>query len=74
MRKIMLMAEYGCYPLWDVTDGIAENISPRQLKLSDTVMIEINNWDEDLNLGYKDVDTSQTLNENPNGKQTVAKV
>lgn len=35
---------------------------------------DYNGWDEDLKLGYKDVDTSQTLNENPNGKQTVAKV
>ncbi len=35
---------------------------------------DYNEWDEDLELGYKDTDTSQTLNENPNGKQTVAKV
>jgi len=50
--------------------GLDREITTRWFNL----VRDYNGWDEDLKIGFKDIDASQTLNENPNGKQTVTKV
>lgn len=50
--------------------GLDRDITTRWFNL----VRDFNEWDEDLCLGYKDTDTSETLNENPTGKKTVVKV
>ena len=56
MRKIKLMADYECYPIWEVfSDGI-DNIDPSSLPISDRLASRINNWaDEyDQTLNHQD--------------------
>jgi hypothetical protein len=50
-RRIKLMADYGCSPLWDMIN--IYNIDPSHLQLSDTTQKDLDNWatqyDETLN-------------------------
>lgn len=55
MRKIKLMADYGCFPLWDVSDGVG-NINPNDLPLSPELKDLLMDWakvfDQTLNEDY----------------------
>jgi hypothetical protein len=48
MRKIKLMAEYECYPLWDETSPIPDNLSPEMLPLSPALQTQINHWAQEF--------------------------
>ncbi|WP_118988300.1 hypothetical protein [Photorhabdus sp. CRCIA-P01] len=54
MKRIKLMVDYDCYPLWIDSDGEVGNIDPDVLPISDFLKEELNNWskqyDETLNL------------------------
>ncbi|NHB62293.1 hypothetical protein [Photorhabdus sp. RW14-46] len=54
MKRIKLMVDYDCYPLWLDSDDEVGNIDPDVLPISDSLKEELNNWskqyDETLNL------------------------
>lgn len=44
MRKIKLMADYQCYPLWGVALDDLGDISPDELPISAELKISLNEW------------------------------
>jgi hypothetical protein len=42
--KIKLMAEYGCSPIWDITENISKNILPENLSISKNLKLDIIKW------------------------------
>lgn len=54
MKKLKLMADYQCYPLWLNSDDEVGNIDPNILPISNILKDELNIWsdkyDETLNL------------------------
>lgn len=44
MKAIKLMADYFCYPLWDLTPGQYRDISPTSLPLSDSLREALMDW------------------------------
>ena len=56
VRKIKLMTDYYCYPLWETLDSQLYNINPEDLDISNDLKIEILNWakkyDNTLNFDY----------------------
>lgn len=54
MRTIKLMADYGCFPLWNVSPGEVGNIDPGYLPLSGALRTDLIEWaklyDQTLNL------------------------
>jgi len=55
-KKIKLMADYGCYPLWWVDPDLVGNITPHSLSLSQETLDRLSNWaasfDATLNQDY----------------------
>ncbi|MDF7675808.1 hypothetical protein PT286_03550 [Neisseriaceae bacterium ESL0693] len=47
MKKIKLMADYECYPLWLDFDDEIGNINPNTLPISDSLKNELKNWTDD---------------------------
>lgn len=47
MKKIKLMADYECYPLWIDSDNEVGNIDPDSLLISDSLKNELNKWSDD---------------------------
>ena len=47
MKKIKLMADYECYPLWIDSDNEVGNIDPDSLLNSDSLKNELNKWSDD---------------------------
>lgn len=62
MKKIKLMADYNCYPLWFNSPDEVGNIDPETLPISDSLKEELNDWssqydatlnlDDPLNSGF----------------------
>lgn len=54
MKRIKLMADYQCFPVWEAGDGHFGNIDPQDLPISVDLTIDLANWarqyDETLNL------------------------
>jgi hypothetical protein len=44
MKIIKLMADYGCYPLWDASPGVIGNINPDDLPISDDLKQSLMSW------------------------------
>lgn len=44
MKKIKLMADYECYPLWNLAPGEYGDIAPRELPLSEELQERLLNW------------------------------
>ena len=44
MLAIKLMADFGCWPLWDLND--ARNIDPESLPLSESLIDDLDRWVE----------------------------
>lgn len=73
MKKIKLMADYECYPLWFDSDDEVGNIDPNTLPISDSLKNELNKWSDDydktLNLddplhsGFKTINDEITFKE-----------
>lgn len=47
MKKIKLMADYECYPLWIDSENEVGNIDPDSLLISDSLKNELNKWSDD---------------------------
>jgi len=47
MKKIKLMADYQCYPLWVNSSNEVGNIDPDTLPISDFLKKELNDWSEE---------------------------
>jgi hypothetical protein len=43
-RRIKLMADYGCWPLWHYSDEESGNIDPESLSLSEDLKTELASW------------------------------
>lgn len=57
MKKIKLMADYECFPLWDASpEGGGRNINPDELPISSSLKDRLNLWalkyDNTLNRDY----------------------
>ena len=54
MKKIKLMPDYHCFPLWRIDDDICCNIDPYSLPVSNMLAEELINWaneyDKTLNM------------------------
>lgn len=44
MRKLKLMADYECYPLWEILDDGQENVDPKLLMLSKDLHESLDQW------------------------------
>jgi len=44
MREIKLMADYGCFPLWESSPGSVGNIDPNTLSISDDLKFRLEKW------------------------------
>jgi hypothetical protein len=53
MRTIKLMTDYECFPLWEISDDVSENLDPCKLPISEELKCALQNWanqyDETLN-------------------------
>jgi hypothetical protein len=50
---VKIMPEYECYPIWiSKNEGIFENIKPSELKISDALKRQIENWDSKFENTY----------------------
>ncbi|GGJ06302.1 hypothetical protein GCM10007978_49830 [Shewanella hanedai] len=65
MRKIKLMTDYDCYPLWEeFSDGV-DNIAPSSLPISESLATRIDAWGDeyDKTMNREDPATSGFCNE-----------
>ena len=44
MQTIKVMADYECHPLWAVDDVPARNLSPRELRVPEDLILDLENW------------------------------
>ncbi|AUT64907.1 hypothetical protein [Paraburkholderia terrae] len=44
MRKIKLMADYQCFPLWEASPGVVGNINPQDLPISSLLKQKLMTW------------------------------
>ncbi|XKM13049.1 hypothetical protein RCS94_08445 [Orbaceae bacterium ac157xtp] len=73
MKKIKLMADHECYPLWFDSDNEVGNINPETLPISNLLKKELNKWsdeydntlnmDDPLNSGFTTVDEEISFKE-----------
>lgn len=45
-RRIKLMADYDCFPLWEASQGVVGNIDPETLPISQALKSRLNQWAE----------------------------
>ncbi len=54
MRKIKLMADYGCFPLWEANEGVVGNVDPITLPISEALKEQLavwkNNYEQTLDM------------------------
>ena len=63
MRKLKLMTDYRCFPLWENTNDIFDNVNPDKLPISQELKQDLKNWaakyddtlnlDDPMNSGFK---------------------
>jgi hypothetical protein len=46
MRKVKLMADYNCFPLWEASAGVVGNIDPSSLPISQELINKLTFWAE----------------------------
>ncbi|OAI75554.1 hypothetical protein RSP799_23330 [Ralstonia solanacearum] len=66
MRKIKVMADYQCHPLWDISPGAYGDIDPNTLPISEGLKQKLTDWaasfDETLDIedpaksGFKSIE------------------
>jgi len=44
MRRIKLMADYECWPLWEASPGVVGNVDPNSLGLSASTLDALGRW------------------------------
>jgi hypothetical protein len=75
-RKIKLMADYECWPLWEASPGVVDNIDPSSLPISDSLRYELRNWarEFDATLNWADPASSGFPNETAEREFRIAGV
>lgn len=73
MKIIKLMADYQCYPLWDVTPGHYGDLNPETLPISTALQKSLMDWarvydstlniDDPVSSGFASNDELQTFKE-----------
>jgi hypothetical protein len=71
MRKIKLMPDYQCHPLWEASPGLVGNIDPTTLPISPGLIARLAEWahsydatlnlDDPLQSGFKNVAEKQSF-------------
>ena len=56
MRKIKLMADYQCYPLWEATEGEIGNIDPSSLPISESLVNDLLLWSKQYDSTLNNLD------------------
>jgi hypothetical protein len=46
MKTVKLMADYGCFALWD--EDSVDNISPDELPISNSLRFRVHRWEEEF--------------------------
>jgi len=46
MKKIKIMADYHCYPLWHISTSKLENLNPNDLPISSALCLRLMRWAE----------------------------
>lgn len=46
MRRIKLMADYECFPIWEASPGVVGNIDPQELPISSGLRERLMLWAE----------------------------
>jgi hypothetical protein len=44
MRALKLMADYGCFPLWEASPGHVGNVDPETLPISESLKTDLARW------------------------------
>ena len=44
MRALKLMADYQCFPLWEISPGAVGNVDPASLAISSNLIARLNEW------------------------------
>ncbi len=60
IKKIKLMADYGCYPLWWTNSGQVGDIDPVSLNLSDETIKRLEKWADTYDLKLNNDDPSSS--------------
>lgn len=60
MKKIKLMADYYCFPLWNDSPGEVGNIDPESLPLSTELKARLNDWSKKYDLILNDDDPASS--------------
>ena len=66
LRTLKLMADYGCFPLWETAEGRTLNVDPRELSISQSLKDALDLWaerydatlyqDDPIRSGFQDAD------------------
>lgn len=56
MKVIKFMADYQCYPLWDMSSGMYGDIDPESLPISRELKASIAKWANDFDLTLNEDD------------------
>lgn len=73
MRKIKLMPDYHCYPLWEQSDHVVGNIDPASLPIPEALVKDLLTWaqtfdatlnmDDPLRSGFPDIEQEAAFKE-----------
>lgn len=64
MRKIKLMADYQCFPLWEASPGVVGNIDPSELPISEVLQKRLSIWASQFDSALDDSDPASSGFEN----------
>ena len=83
MKKIKLMPDYGCFPIWGMDDDNFGNIDPYSLPISKSLAEELLGWankydktlniDEPINSGFENIEKENILKYEGETKTTKKK-
>ena len=73
MKKIKLMADYHCYPLWDMSQGNYGDIDPASLPISIKLKEDLIKWSEIYN-NTLDLDNPQKAGFKDNEDEEIFKL
>ena len=65
MRALKLMADYGCWPLWEASPGNVGNVAPVDLPISDRLKERLAHWAAEYDATLDQNDPAQSGFESP---------
>lgn len=54
MKRLKLLAEYDCWPVWDISGDDTKDINPRLLNISSELVDLLNEWASDFETTFDD--------------------